>query len=72
MGVQRMQDAVEDVYQVLFGYADLVKKGMIPDDALLATANSLDRKRKGMLPDVSQEPMAPVQQENMLSGIPNM
>jgi hypothetical protein len=72
MGVQRMQDAVEDVSQVLFGYADLVKKGMKPDDALLATANSLDRKRKGMLPDVSQEPMAPVQQENMLSGIPNM
>jgi hypothetical protein len=72
MGVQRMQDAVEDVSQVLFGYADLVKKGMKPDDALLATANVLDRKRKGMLPDPNQEPIAPVQQDMMMSGMPQM
>lgn len=72
MGVQRVSDAVEEVSQVLFGYADLVKKGMKPDDALLATANTLDRKRKGMLPDPGAEPMAPIQQDMMMQGMPTM
>jgi hypothetical protein len=72
MGIQRMQDTVEDVSQVLFGYADLVKKGMKPDDALLATANALNRKRQGQLGDPNQEPMMPIQQDNMMNNVPNM
>ena len=70
MGVQRMQSAVEDVSQVLFGYADLVKKGMKPEDAILATASALENRRKGILP---QEEMLPaLEQQNMMEGIPNL
>lgn len=72
MGMQRLQDAVEDVSQVLFGYADLVKKGLKPDDALLATANALDRKRKGALSDPGMEPVDPMMQQNMAGGMPSM
>ena len=70
MGIQRMQSAVEDVSQVLFGYADLVKKGMKPDDAILATASALENRRKGIIP---QEEMLPaLEQQNMMEGIPNL
>lgn len=70
MGIQRIQNAVEDVSQVLFGYADLIKKGMKPDDAILATANTLDQKRQGVMPQ--EGPMPAVMQDNMMGGIPSM
>lgn len=55
MGLQRLDSAVQDVSQVLFQYADLVSKGMQPEDAMLATAQTLDQTRKGqeITPDVS-------------------
>jgi hypothetical protein len=61
MGVQRLADATEEVSQVLFQYADLVKSGMSPDDAILATADSLKQKRMGMMPGG---------EEGMMGGMP--
>lgn len=57
MGIQRLSDATEEVAQVLFQYADLVKNGMNPDDAILATSDSLKQKRMGMMPDQGMNPM---------------
>lgn len=51
MGLQRMEDSLEETSQILFQYADLVKKGMSPDDAIVATAKSLKDKRTGMMTD---------------------
>jgi hypothetical protein len=55
MGLQRINNAVEDVSQVLFQYADLVSKGMGPEDAMMATAQTLDQTRRGqpINPDIS-------------------
>lgn len=57
MGIQRLQDATEEVSQVLFQYANLVKNGMSPDDAIMATADSLKNKRMGMMPEEGPIPM---------------
>jgi len=55
MGLQRINNAVEDVSQVLFQYADLVSKGVTPEDAMMATAQTLDQSRRGQAiePDIS-------------------
>ena len=55
MGLQRINDAVQDVSQVLFQYADLVSKGVKPEDAMMATAQTLDQSRRGQViePDIS-------------------
>lgn len=55
MGLQRINNAVQDVSQVLFQYADLVSKGMNPEDAMMATAQTLDQTRRGQSinPDIS-------------------
>lgn len=49
MGIQRTQNALEDVSQVLFQYAELMEQGVSPQDALMATAQSLEQKRNGEL-----------------------
>jgi len=49
MGMQRLEDATEEVAQVLYQYADLVRQGASPDDAVLATAHSLRKKRMGQM-----------------------
>jgi hypothetical protein len=77
MGIQRMSDATEEVSQVLFQYADLVRKGMNPEDAIMATADSLKQKRMGMMGDTGPVPMmAPEGQgmppENMQSMMQNI
>ena len=64
MGLQRLSDATEEVSQVLFQYADLVKNGLSPDEAILATAESLKQKRAGGIPDEGMIPM--MAQEGML------
>jgi len=51
MGMQRLQDAQEEVSQVLFQYAELVKNGMSPDEAIMAVADSLKAKRAGEMSD---------------------
>lgn len=58
MGVQRMTSAVEEVSQVLFQYADLVQNGMDPNEAILATANTMQQGRNGMPPEVGPIPGA--------------
>lgn len=59
MGLQRLNDSIQDVSQVLFQYADLVSKGISPEDAMMATAQTLEQSRQGqpVNPDVGN--MAP-------------
>ena len=64
MGIERMQNTVEEVSQTLFQYANLVKQGMDPDAAILATANSMEQRRRGELPE--EPPVPPVVEENVL------
>ena len=59
MGIQRHQDAVEEVSQVLFQYADLIQNGMQPEDALLSTAQSLQDKRAGNMDQLGGEGLIP-------------
>lgn len=54
MGLQRQSNAVEDVSQVLFEYAELTKQGVNPEEAMLAVANSLNNKRQGLPTDATQ------------------
>lgn len=56
MGIQRQQDAVEEVAQVLFEYADLIQQGANPDDAILGTADTLKQKRMGQAPEADAIP----------------
>ena len=59
MGIQRMNNEVENVSQTLFEFAELTKQGMNPQDALMATAKSLRDKKAGLAPDqVSADPLA--------------
>lgn len=59
MGLQRINDAVQDVSQVLFQYADLVSKGVRPEDAMMATAQTLDQSRRGQAIEPSIDNMIP-------------
>ena len=56
MGIQRLTDPTEEVSQVLFEYADLVKNGMRPDDAIMAVSQSLQDKRSGVMPEMGPIP----------------
>lgn len=51
MGIQRMNNEVENVTQTLFEFTELTKAGMSPQDALLATAKSLRDKKAGKVPE---------------------
>lgn len=51
MGLQRIDNALQDVSQVLFQYADLVSKGVSPEDAMMATAKTLDETKRGIVPE---------------------
>jgi len=55
MGIQRQQDAITEVSQTVFQYANLVKNGMTPDDALMATAQTMQKQRQGENP-ITPEP----------------
>lgn len=48
MGIQRRQNALEDVAQVIWQYGELAQQGLSPDEAMQATAESLYNKRKGI------------------------
>ncbi len=64
MGIQRMNNEVENVSQTLFQFAELTKQGMSPQDALLATAKSLRDKRSGV---PTEEPeVNPLMQEGLV------
>lgn len=62
MGVQRLQDAQEEVAQTLFGYADLIQQGASPDDAMLAMAQALKDKRAGNMENPAIPGMIPEEQ----------
>lgn len=64
MGLQRLDNAVQDVSQVLFQYADLVSKGVQPEDAMMATAQTLDQTRRGQVPEPGVENIIPGAQVN--------
>lgn len=64
MGIQRMNNEVENVSQTLFEFAELTKNGMSPQDAMMAVAKSLRDKKAGLAP---QEPeVNPLMQEGIL------
>ena len=64
MGIQRMNNEVENVSQTLFEFAELTKQGMSSQDALLAVAKSLRDKRAGK---TKEEPeVNPLMQEGLL------
>lgn len=64
MGVQRMNNEVENVSQVLFQFAELTKNGMNPQDAMMAVAKSLKDKRAGIVPEEPQ--ISPLVDEGQL------
>lgn len=64
MGIQRMNNEVENVSQTLFEFAELTKQGMSPQDALMSVAKSLRDKKAGL---ATEEPQVnPLMQEGML------
>lgn len=58
MGIQRTQDYIEKVSQVVFQYAELTNNGMDPEAALLATANTLEQQER---PTPQEAPIDPAQ-----------
>ena len=58
MGIQRMNNEVENVSQTLFEFAELTKQGMSPQDAMMAVAKSLKDKKLGKVPE--EPPISPV------------
>ena len=64
MGIQRMNNEVENVSQTLFEFAELTKQGMSPQDAMMAVAKSLRDKKTG---NAAPEPeVNPLMQEGVL------
>lgn len=63
MGVQRLNNEVENVSQTLFEFANLTKQGLSPQEAILATAKSLSNKRQGIIPEES--PTSPFGEQAM-------
>lgn len=56
MGIQRNTNAVEEVTSTLFNYSGLVANGMDPEDAILATAKTMQDARSGAAP-LAEAPM---------------
>ena len=64
MGIQRMNNEVENVSQTLFEFAELTKQGMSPQDAMMAVAKSLRDKKAGKAPEEPQ--VNPLMQEGVM------
>jgi hypothetical protein len=64
MGVQRMNNEIENVSQTLFEFAELTKNGMAPQDAMMAVAKSLRDKKAGKVP--AEPEVNPLMDEGML------
>lgn len=65
MGIQRMNNEVENVSQTLFQFAELTKKGMNPQDAMMAVAKSLKEKKAGKVP--TEPEIDPLMDEGLMS-----
>lgn len=66
MGFQRQTDALEEAAQVIYEYGQMVDQGMLPEDALMSSAQGLMNKRNGEptpleqnTTDTPQESLAP-------------
>ena len=77
MNIQRNQDYLADVTEILFTFSELVKKGMPAADAIAQTAATMQDKRtpNGVPQVISEEPMAVapdfgVDITNSISGTP--
>ena len=53
MGIQRFEDSLQDVAQVLYQFSDLVQNGATPDEAMQATAETLRQTRQGITPQLA-------------------
>ena len=62
MGVQRAENALEEVSQVLYNYAGLVNQGATPEQAMLATAQQLQQTRAGIPPELAAGPNPELQE----------
>lgn len=56
MGVQRQENALEEVAQVLYNYTGLVQNGATPDQAMMASAQQLQQTRAGTDPTMAAGP----------------
>ncbi len=57
MGIERSQDFVDKVSKTIFQYAEFLDAGMAPDDALLATADTMRNNTPNIIP--GKEAVAP-------------
>lgn len=64
MGIQRMNNEVENVSQTLFQFAELTKQGMDPQSAMMAVAKSMKDKKLGNVPAAPE--VDPLMQEGVL------
>ena len=76
MNIQRNQDYLADVTEILFTFSELVKKGMPAADAIAQTAATMQDKRtpNGTPQVISEEPMGvpPDMGANIMGGISGM
>lgn len=71
MGIQRANNALEQTSQVLFNYAELIKQGMGPEEAIMQTAEGLKNTQMGM-PPMPQGGMPGAGPEAAMLGMENM
>lgn len=64
MGIQRNENLVEEVAQVLYNYSGLLQNGASPDEAMQQTATNLMATRQGQPPDLENLATAVQQPEN--------
>lgn len=60
MGFQRDTNAIKETTQTLFQYANLIEQGMSPEDAMLLTAQTLEKTRAGQPLEAADMAAAPV------------
>ena len=68
---QRQTNALEQTSQVLFNYAELIKQGISPEEAIMQTAEGLKNTQMGM-PPVPQGGVPGAGPEAALMGMENM
>jgi hypothetical protein len=71
MGIQRSTNALEQTSQVLFNYAELIKQGINPEEAIMQTAEGLKNTQMGV-PPAPQGGVPGAGPEAALMGMENM
>lgn len=57
MGLERNADYIKKVAQVVYQYAELTANGMDPEDAIIATAGTLEQQMQPQLEQPATNPM---------------